>query len=68
MNFNQEGFKSIVKKRPHYLRELLQKYKNVIYTDVDTVWLQDPRPFFIGDYDFWAQIDGLLLSGVPNVK
>jgi hypothetical protein len=30
----------------------------VIYTDVDTIWLKDPRPFLNGDYDMWASIDG----------
>ena len=63
MNFNQGGFKSIVKKRPYYLKTMLNKYNCLIYTDIDTVWLKDPRPFFVGDYDFWAQIDGLLSGG-----
>ena len=67
MNFNKPGFKLIDKKRPAYILELLQKYPKLIYTDIDTVWLRDPRPYLIGDYDFWGQIDGVL-DGKPYTK
>ena len=67
MNFNKPGFKLIDKKRPAYILELLQNYSKVIYTDIDTVWLKDPRPYFTGDYDFWGQIDGVL-DGKPYTK
>jgi mannosyltransferase OCH1-like enzyme len=30
----------------------------LIYTDVDTIWLKDPRSFLNGDYDMWASMDG----------
>ena len=46
---------------------LLSEYENVLYTDVDTVWLQDPRPYFVGNYDFFAQLDGVI-DGRPYVK
>lgn len=67
MNFNKPGFKLIDKKRPAYILELLQEYPKLIYTDIDTVWLKDPRPYFVGDYDFWGQIDGVL-DGKPYAK
>ena len=67
MTFGQDGFKSLVKKRPRYLSHIVKRYKNVIYTDVDTVWLKDPRPFLKNDYDFWAQLDGVI-SGHPYQK
>ena len=60
MNFDQPGFKVIDQRRPLYITKLLQKYPKLIYTDVDTVWLKDPRPFLVGNYDFWGQIDGVL--------
>ena len=60
MNFDQPGFKVIDRRRPLYITKLLQKYPKLIYTDVDTVWLKDPRPFLVGNYDFWGQIDGVL--------
>jgi hypothetical protein len=28
------------------------------FTDVDTIWLKDPRSFLNGDYDMWASMDG----------
>jgi len=39
----------------------MKSYPNVLYTDVDTVWLADPRPFLAGEYDVWtsrAKIQG----------
>ena len=41
--------------------EVMKSYPNVLYTDVDTVWLADPRPFLAGEYDVWtsrAKIQG----------
>ena len=67
MNYMQPGFKKLVKKRPNYLKRLLEKYNSIIYTDVDTIWLKDPRPFLIGKYDFWGQIDGLI-HGKPLIE
>ena len=64
MNFNKPGFKMIDKKRPAYILQLLQMHPKIIYTDIDTVWLKDPRRFLLGDYDFWGQLDGIL-SGKP---
>ena len=60
MNFLSPGFLKIVQKRPVYLSTLLKNYTNIIYTDIDTIWLRDPRPFFNENYDFWAPIDGVL--------
>ena len=67
MNYNSPGFNSIDQKRPRQLLKLLKKYGRIIYSDIDTVWLKDPRPYLIGDYDFWAQIDGVL-EAKPYVK
>ena len=39
----------------------------MIYSDIDTVWLKDPRLFLKGNYDFWAQIDGVI-DGYPYVN
>ena len=60
MDFNQPGFKLIARKRPTYFLYLLEEFPNIIYTDIDTIWLKDPRPFLAGDYNFWGQIDGIL--------
>ena len=64
MNHNGEGFKKLVSRRPDYLLRILKKYPKVIFTDIDTIWFKDPRPYLTGDYDFWAQIDGII-DGKP---
>mmetsp|Transcript_310 Transcript_310/g.686 ORF Transcript_310/g.686 Transcript_310/m.686 type:complete len:445 (-) Transcript_310:114-1448(-) len=32
----------------------VKKEVNILFMDLDTVILKDPRPYFVGDYDFWA--------------
>ena len=64
MNFKQSGFNSLTSRRPYYLLKLLKNNPNVIYSDIDTIWMADPRPFFKGNLDFWAQIDGII-DGSP---
>ena len=67
MNFNKGGFLAIAKRRPYYLKVLLESYNCIIYTDIDTVWQADPRLYFKGDFDFWGQIDGVL-NGLPYTR
>ena len=45
-------------KRPTYILAFIKRGLNTIYSDVDTIWLKDPRPFLNGDYDMWASMDG----------
>ena len=59
-DFDFDAFNQLASRRPYYILSLLSEYKNVLYSDIDTVWLQDPRPYFIGDYDFFAQLDGVI--------
>ena len=40
-----------------YLLDLVESHRHVIYSDVDTVWLRDPRPFFTGANDAWIPLD-----------
>ena len=67
MDFNKPGFKKLDQKRPMYLLTMLNDHTKLIYTDVDTVWLKDPRPYLVGNYDFWGQIDGIL-DGKPYTR
>ena len=69
MNYQEPGFNSLTSRRSYYLLSVLKTHKNVIYTDIDTVWLSDPRPYFKGegDVDFWSQIDGAI-DGFPYFK
>ena len=64
MNYNSPGFNTLASRRSSNLLKLMKKYAKIIYTDIDTIWKQDPRPFLKGDYDFWAQIDNVL-DGQP---
>ena len=67
MNFKENGFQAIESNRPNNLRLLLQKFKTIIYTDIDTIWQKDPRPFFQGRHDFWGQLDGIM-HGEPYTQ
>ena len=66
-DFSMSAFNQLVSRRPYYMLSLLKDYENVLYSDIDTVWLQDPRPYFKGDYDFFAQLDGVI-DGDSYVK
>ena len=62
MDFNKPGFLTLEKRRPFYLQKMLNEYSKLIYTDIDTVWKKDPRVYLDGDYDFWGQLDGILVE------
>ena len=51
------AFRNLVSYRPGYILDVMKSYLNVLYTDVDTVWLADPRPFLAGEYDVWTSLD-----------
>lgn len=42
-------YKTLVMKRPDRILFFLYQGINVLYTDVDVVWREDPRPFFTAD-------------------
>ena len=60
MNYQSEGFNILTSRRPFYLLKLLRKYPRIIYSDIDTIWRKDPRPYFKGNHDYWTQLDGFL--------
>ena len=57
VNVRTEKFKKLVSERPSHILRHLQLGRNVVYGDTDSVWLRNPFPYFIGDYDIWAQLD-----------
>jgi hypothetical protein len=57
-DYNTRQFKALVSNRPTYILAFIKRGLNVIYTDVDTIWLKDPRSFLNDDYDMWVSIDG----------
>ena len=67
MNYYKNGFNELTNRRSFYLLEMLKIHPKIIYSDIDTVWLKDPRPYFKGSVDFWAQIDGVI-DGKPYFK
>ena len=68
MNYKKEGFNKLTSRRAYYLSRLIEHYDKIIYSDIDTIWKKDPRPYFKGgQFDFWAQIDGVI-EGSPYFK
>ncbi|XP_071943566.1 uncharacterized protein [Antedon mediterranea] len=55
--YDTPEYKKLVYRRPRYILDELEKDRNVFFCDVDTVWLQDPFPYFVGDYDIILQRD-----------
>jgi uncharacterized protein (TIGR01627 family) len=58
LSYETPQYKKLVSRRAAHLLRVLKVQKRIIYTDIDTVWLSDPRPFFKGDFDLFAQLDG----------
>ena len=56
--YNTNHYKKLVSRRATHLKRVLKTQNKIIYSDIDTVWLADPRPFLTGDYDMWAALDG----------
>ena len=52
------AFNRLLRERHSHIVEQLKLGRNVLFCDVDSVWLQDPFPYFTGDFDIWAQLDG----------
>ena len=43
-------YNAMVNKRPAYINQRLQKWPNVLFSDVDTVWLSAPFQYLQGDF------------------
>ena len=48
MNYKKEGFNKLTSRRAYYLSSLIEHYDKIIYSDIDTIWKKDPRPYFKG--------------------
>ena len=64
MDYQNPGFNLLTNRRSWYLLKLLDLYENIIYTDIDTIWLGDPRKYLKGNLDIWVQIAGVI-DGAP---
>lgn len=52
-----QGFFNFTSRRPKHLLQLLELGYNVMYNDVDMVWLSDPFPYFEGNHDIYFMDD-----------
>lgn len=57
LSYDSVHYKHMVSRRARHLLRLIDAHPRLIYTDIDTVWLRDPRPHFKGEYELWAQLD-----------
>ncbi|XP_038045049.1 UDP-D-xylose:L-fucose alpha-1,3-D-xylosyltransferase MGP4-like isoform X1 [Patiria miniata] len=51
MSTDHHRYFSLLKKRQGYILRLLDQNLEVLFTDSDTFWFQDPLPYFQGDFD-----------------
>lgn len=52
-----QGFFNFTSRRPRHLLNILELGYNVMYNDVDMVWLADPFPYLQGDHDVYFTDD-----------
>jgi rhamnogalacturonan II specific xylosyltransferase len=55
-------YKKMVSARPKYILSFMKKGMNIIYSDLDSVWLKNPLPYFTGNFDIWSQVDSEPMS------
>ncbi|VFQ82046.1 unnamed protein product [Cuscuta campestris] len=55
--FGSQGFFNFTSRRPHHLLQILELGYNVMYNDVDMVWLADPFPYLQGEHDVYFTDD-----------
>ncbi|MBA0763488.1 hypothetical protein Gotri_012923 [Gossypium trilobum] len=55
--FGSQGFFNFTSRRPQHLLKILELGYNVMYNDVDMVWLRDPFPYLEGNHDVYFTDD-----------
>lgn len=55
--FTFQGFFNFTSRRPRHLLHILELGYNVMYNDVDMVWLADPFPYLEGNHDVYFTDD-----------
>ena len=56
-DYESGPYKQVVSRRAGYILSLFESQRHIIYSDVDTVWLRDPRPHLTGHHDLWMSVD-----------
>ena len=59
-DFDSAQFNKLVGQRPTHILKYLQLGYNVLYSDTDSVWLKNPFPHLVGEFDIWAQLDHVM--------
>jgi rhamnogalacturonan II specific xylosyltransferase len=57
LSYNTGKYLKMVSSRALYIGKHLRRGEDILYTDVDTVWLADPIPHIQQDVDITAQLD-----------
>ncbi|KAB1219528.1 UDP-D-xylose:L-fucose alpha-1,3-D-xylosyltransferase MGP4 [Morella rubra] len=57
IGFNVQGFFNFTSRRPRHLLHILELGYNVMYNDVDMVWLGDPFSYLQGNHDVYFTDD-----------
>ncbi|XP_076897183.1 UDP-D-xylose:L-fucose alpha-1,3-D-xylosyltransferase MGP4-like [Bidens hawaiensis] len=67
--FGSQGFFNFTSRRPRHLLQILELGYNVMYNDVDMVWLTDPFPYLKGNHDVYFMDDMSAVKPLdhPNV-
>ncbi|AAG09108.1 UDP-D-xylose:L-fucose alpha-1,3-D-xylosyltransferase 3 [Arabidopsis thaliana] len=60
--FGSQGFFNLTSRRPQHLLNILELGYNVMYNDVDMVWLQDPFDYLQGSYDAYFMDDMIAIK------
>ncbi|KAJ4779478.1 Glycosyltransferase [Rhynchospora pubera] len=55
--FGSQGFFNFTSRRPRHLLQILDLGYNVMYNDVDMVWLADPFPYLVETHDVYFTDD-----------
>uniref|UniRef100_A0A7N0T4R1 Glycosyltransferase n=1 Tax=Kalanchoe fedtschenkoi TaxID=63787 RepID=A0A7N0T4R1_KALFE len=55
--FGSQGFFNFTSRRPRHLLRILELGYNVMYNDVDMVWMADPFPYMVGNHDVYFTDD-----------
>lgn len=63
-SYGTREYKDMVSTRATHILRLLRQGKNVLYTDVDTVWRSDPTQYFDITADVVAAVDNKMYEGM----
>ncbi|XP_053391059.1 uncharacterized protein LOC128553886 [Mercenaria mercenaria] len=69
--FGSRAYGELASGRPSYMLRYLQNGVNIVYADLDAVWLRNPFPYFNGNFEIWMPSDGRpgnLCAGLMAIK